>query len=292
MLDYEQNIMVTLTYNDAYLPIDELVDKETVRNFIKRFRKLYATLKSDFRKQTTIPWKYPEKIRYFAAAEYGKEDGRPHYHIILFGLGPEWKENIWKAWSVDPNAKRWQEKNNGIGCTCKFCRRQIEKYGMYPMGHIDVEAIKPQRAWYVTKYLFKKSQREDINIQTGEVTYQKGFNAQSQGLARAAYSRIIDCIDSNPIRFFSKEGYTESPVNCITVGKRKYPLGQYFRNMLKERLHVQVTEDGLIYCDVFQREKDAEVAHYSWMKKTHNELQDEYIETLKVVDKRFRRKQA
>ena len=100
MKEHEQNIMVTLTFNDVYYPDTGKLDNRHVQDFMKRFRKSYDKLRKGFERQTTYKWKYPDIIRYFCAGEYGS-DGRAHYHLVIFGLGPEWKENLWRAWSVD-----------------------------------------------------------------------------------------------------------------------------------------------------------------------------------------------
>jgi len=83
---------VTLTYDDDHLPflmedgstvvgVDKVIGsvgltfqaslmKSDLQNFMKRLRKLVS----------------PAKLRYYAVGEYGTRGGRPHYHIILFGL--------------------------------------------------------------------------------------------------------------------------------------------------------------------------------------------------------------
>lgn len=67
---HDKNCMITLTYNDANLPVGEALSVSDYQKFMKRLREHYA----------------PQKIRFFCSAEYGSLKGRPHYHIILFGL--------------------------------------------------------------------------------------------------------------------------------------------------------------------------------------------------------------
>lgn len=65
---------ITLTYDDEHLPRNSdgvpIVVKRDVQLFFKRLRKAI----------------YPQKIRYFAVSEYGTENLRPHYHVILFNF--------------------------------------------------------------------------------------------------------------------------------------------------------------------------------------------------------------
>lgn len=67
---YRENVFLTLTYRDEELPIDETLDKEHHKNFMKRLRK-----KHGFR-----------KIRFYHCGEYGETTHRPHYHTIIFNL--------------------------------------------------------------------------------------------------------------------------------------------------------------------------------------------------------------
>lgn len=64
------NCFVTLTYDDANLPADGSLVKKHFQDFIKRLRKRYSD----------------RRISYFHCGEYGDDNGRPHYHAILFNI--------------------------------------------------------------------------------------------------------------------------------------------------------------------------------------------------------------
>lgn len=64
--DHEAASWTTLTYDGANVP--NTLSKRDLQLFFKRLRK-HAT----------------ERIRFFASGEYGEQNGRPHYHAILFG---------------------------------------------------------------------------------------------------------------------------------------------------------------------------------------------------------------
>lgn len=80
---HDSAYFVTLTYDDMHVPVIPSLDsltgeivwngnlkKSDVQMFMKRLR----------------AHRQDDKIRFFAAGEYGPETKRPHYHAILFGL--------------------------------------------------------------------------------------------------------------------------------------------------------------------------------------------------------------
>lgn len=80
---YEHICFTTLTYNQEYCPVDYALKPSHLQAFIKRLR--YYLPKS-------------VKIRYFAVGEYGSRRGRPHYHILFFGLPRMYYHYIKYAW--------------------------------------------------------------------------------------------------------------------------------------------------------------------------------------------------
>lgn len=81
---YKVNTFLTLTYNDEYLPHDGSLSIEEMQLYIKRLR---SRLNG-------------REIKYYAAGEYGDENGRPHYHLIVMNVGMRKDfELMDKAWS-------------------------------------------------------------------------------------------------------------------------------------------------------------------------------------------------
>ncbi len=68
---HAENIFITLTYADEYLPENATLVKGDLQRFFKRLRHYCRSA----------------KIRYYACGEYGSKTRRPHYHAIIFGLG-------------------------------------------------------------------------------------------------------------------------------------------------------------------------------------------------------------
>ena len=72
---------VTLTYDDQHLPRSAYADPETGEALAS-----YSLRKTDFQLfMKRLRYYFPDnKIRFFAAGEYGSNTHRPHYHAILY----------------------------------------------------------------------------------------------------------------------------------------------------------------------------------------------------------------
>jgi len=111
---------VTLTYAIHSVPITKngwmTLDTEDLRLYIKRLRK-------------SVKQKYGTgiKIKYFAAGEYGTDNKRPHYHLILFNV-PD-VTMIANSWSL-----------NGV-----------------PIGHVDIGNVSSDSIAYTMKYIDKST---------------------------------------------------------------------------------------------------------------------------------------
>lgn len=106
-LYWKEKCMVTLTYNDLYLPSDGSLVKDDLRNFFKRLRDRIK----------------PNKIKYFACGEYGEDKTRPHYHICLLGCEDEVLLNdCWRKGFIYVRPFVWE--------TVKYvCQYVYKKYG-------------------------------------------------------------------------------------------------------------------------------------------------------------------
>lgn len=66
--DIQDISFITLTYDREHLPYNSSLEPPELQSFVKRLRKQGHT------------------FRYFACGEYGDLRGRPHYHLVLFGV--------------------------------------------------------------------------------------------------------------------------------------------------------------------------------------------------------------
>lgn len=110
-------VFITLTYDSKHFPYDGGLHSSDIQNFFKRLRINFL------RKYSLKP-----EFKYFCAGEYGGKFGRPHYHIILFGL---------------PNAD-----------SKEMYDLLLNSWGK---GIVDRKYVTPSRLSYVAKYSVKES---------------------------------------------------------------------------------------------------------------------------------------
>lgn len=138
---HEFNSFVTLTYSDDTLPEFNSLRYKDFQLFMKRLRKHFN-----------------KPIRFYMCGEYGEQNGRPHYHAILFGLTFN-DLTLWKRTSASEVI---------------FRSATLEK--LWPYGHSSVGAVTFQSAAYVARYVMKKVTGDAADIHyrvvdtdTGEV---------------------------------------------------------------------------------------------------------------------------
>lgn len=154
--EHQDTCVTTLTYSDEHVPVS--LDKRHLQLWVKKLRKL-----SD------------KRIRYFGCGEYGERFGRPHYHVIIFGLNAS-SSAIADAWRTnrDPNDP------NDFG---------------EPLGITYTDNLSPQAISYVTGYTVKKqgwriSKQERMDPETGELyIWQPPFQLMSRRPGLGATAR-------------------------------------------------------------------------------------------------------
>lgn len=136
---HEENCYLTLTYSNFFLPRHGSLDRTAFPRFMKRLRKAYAG----------------KRIRYFSSGEYGRENGRPHYHALLFG--------------IDFADKKMVGQRKGYPVYESETVRRFWPYGFSELGDVSLES-----AAYVAKYVMKRGSNAETDIacvdyDTGEV---------------------------------------------------------------------------------------------------------------------------
>lgn len=182
---HEKNSFVTLTYNEENLPEGGTLVPRDLQLFLKRARKQFA----------------PHRLRFYAVGEYGDRTWRPHYHLALFGAGPEDSEIIDSSWKK--------------GYT--MCGDLNKNTAMYVCG-------------YITKKLTKK---EDERLQGRHPEFARMSNRP--GIGAEAAKDIADALFSEYGKDMMQEG--DAPIS-LKHGKRNLPLGRYLRDKIRDEIGV------------------------------------------------------
>lgn len=182
---HESSTFSTLTYDPEKLPADGSLKPEHLRDYLKRLRSAVA----------------PARFRFVAVGEYGDLSRRPHYHAILFGLGPRDYAVLDKKW--------------GHGFTY----------------HVPFTI---QTAGYVCGYVIKKLTRPDHPALEGR--YPEFKRASNRpGIGHGAMRILADQILKNPDLLLSSDG--DVPTHLSMAGK-SLPLGRYLREALRKELGI------------------------------------------------------
>lgn len=121
---YEHNTFVTLTYDDDHLPEDNSLRAGDLKLFIRSLKR-----------------RSHSPVRFYGCGEYGELDGRPHYHVALFGYS-----------GCDYGITR-KRKDPAYVC-CPRCL--LIKEAWQNKGHIFQGTLEHNSAQYIAGYLAKK----------------------------------------------------------------------------------------------------------------------------------------
>lgn len=116
---HEHNSFITLTYEEQHLPDRNKLEHKDVQDFLKRVRKKY-------------------NVRYYMAGEYGPENGRPHYHMCLFGH--DWNDKIFLK--TTPSGEKI------------YTSAELSKF--WPWGFTSTADVTFESAAYVARYCLQK----------------------------------------------------------------------------------------------------------------------------------------
>ena len=133
---YKDTCFITLTFEDENIkwvhdldrtttfirPQVSTIDKTHLQNFFKRLRKNYGT-----------------GFKYFAIGDYGEDNFRPHYHIILLGISQNWVGFKF--------IKSVYSKGKKIN---------LYEVDQWTNGYVHVGTVTPYSVRYVTDYLTRK----------------------------------------------------------------------------------------------------------------------------------------
>lgn len=150
---YQRKAFITLTYDDAHLPIKEVLNDITGEVIyspvlVKRDFQLFA---KRLRKACS---KKGLKIRFFGSGEYGDKLGRPHFHAIVYGYDfPDKQVFFWEK-----NGGR--SKRYTVGATPYYRSDELER--LWTNGYSLVAAVNSETCRYVANYECKQPRISNI----------------------------------------------------------------------------------------------------------------------------------
>lgn len=210
---YDENIFVTLTYDDEHLPQNNGLVPRDLTLFMKKLRKQKGA-----------------GVRFFACGEYGEQTRRPHYHALLFNCGFRDKK-YYKA------AKR------GEPLYTSATLQKIWDKGLATIGEVNFDTA-VYVARYATKQLTGVLIMSDILPEFGRMSRRPGIGTEwFNKYQKQTYdhdSIVINHVETKPPKFYDKklEALDSDQLNRIKK-KRTRGIHRHLKNNTPERLAVR-----------------------------------------------------
>lgn len=176
------------------------------------------------------------RFRYFGVGEYGDDNLRPHYHLVLFGYPP---------------CLRPAHRGN---CTCASCSVIHRAWGR---GFITNDPLIPERAAYIARYTVKKMTRTD-DPRLGDLTPEFARMSLKPGIGAG----VVDALAELITRYSLLDSQGDVPVT-LRHGTQQMPLGRYLRKKLRERLGLDARSPHVLSAEAaykhFHSEENADM---------------------------------
>lgn len=191
-MEHPFSCFITLTYSEETLPLGEIVRKRDVQLFLKNLRFALA----------------PRSIRYYICSEYGENNGRPHYHGILFGVSPLESVAIEEAWKK---------------------------------GHVMVGTAEHKSMSYVSGYIVKQRTQEG-EILRGPRPEEFSLMSRKPGLGHGIVERLDNAYKTTAGQAaLSKHDFIAT---AFRTAGNKYPLGKYLKGKCLDRVGITVQQQN------------------------------------------------
>lgn len=254
---HKTSAFVTLTYER--LPLCESVCTRHVQLFLKTLREKLA----------------PQKIRFFAAGEYGDpqkglREWNPHYHLALFGYPP----------------CQYGQPVGTKQCLCPSCRLIFESW---KKGRTFNGSLTPDSASYIAQYVTKKmTNKHDPRLLGRSPEFARMSNRPALGTG--AMKNIANIVQGNSFALDDITSSGDVP-NHLMVGMKKLPLDRTMKNKLRlflgreEGLPDELLEELKIQSS-FDRQELLKSVNYDYKKYGEKLLRTQLIRSVETSFKR------
>lgn len=200
---WPQNAFLTLTYDAQHVPTSYSLDLRHWQLFMKKLRK-----------------SLPQKIRFFACGEYGDENGRPHYHAIIFNH----QFSDLKLYSIKRGKKL-------------FTSTILSN--LWEMGHATTGSVEPESTSYVARYCTKK-----INGDLAPNHYHRVSPIDGQTYNVKPEFAVMSRRPGIGATWLDKFKPDVFPSGTVVVNGRIQPTPRYYINRLEEAEQEQLKKDA------------------------------------------------
>jgi len=217
---HENNMFLTLTYDDEHLPVDESLHLQHFQKFMKAYRNKIS----------------PTKIRFFHCGEYGTDNRRPHYHAIIFGHEFSDIQNFGKNLCTSEQLNElWQNGFTTIGNVTLESATYVAKYILKKV----TGSLAPEHYSHITRY------GEEVSL-TPEYTTM----SRRPGIASTWYEEFKNDIHPEdfisikgkklPVpKYYNKKYKAEDPEGYLQLRKRQLKIAkETAHNRTSKRLKV------------------------------------------------------
>lgn len=221
---YPETSFVTLTYEDRHVPSEDglqVLSRRDYKRFIKQFGRT----------------SFGPNCRWYGVAEYGDDTLRPHYHFIMFGVGPGWLDEIKQAWSKRVRPEHVSRKMVKDGRV--FVDPATGKHREL-LGYVSSEYLVPERAAYACGYVVKKMHKPDDTRLGGRPPEWRSMSKQKGGIGISGVGWLADM-------HMTRAGAAalaqrRDVFNSIKVEGKVYPIGEYIRDRVREVIGIPTNQ--------------------------------------------------
>lgn len=193
---HEHSFMSTLTYEVE--PNGRTVHKEHLSRTMHRVR--YYARQEGY------------SVRFFGCGEYGEQSGRPHYHVLVFGLPPGAEQLVDRAWAVG------------------FSDLSGARPGFVHHGNFS-----PDAAAYVCGYVVKKLTRAESPRAAAILAGRNpefALMSRNPGIGKLGIQSFVDALETKAGAYYLAT-HRDVPTQ-FAVGSRMFPLARLLRHHLRE----------------------------------------------------------
>lgn len=235
-------------------------------NFIKRLRQNLIRINENFSRNI--------KIKYYAIGEYGPTTFRPHYHCIIGFRYDNLRCSHYEFMRNLVLSKRHGQNFNRFCSLREYVTYCVEK--SWQQGFIKVDPLNDERIQYVTKYLFKFTDKNLIEHFEKYKGLIRPFKRSSNGIGesfvitnkRLLYNQnklVINNVPNRLPRYMRNkliEYLTEEETN---IYKQRYQLtDENVKEFLLKKLHKYQSTFHLPYNDNLE-----DISFQKWLQESH-----------------------